>query len=235
MQLVKKIIACNSVAQVIPIFAPNIKPKPVNQLFSTFRPDLGTAMFGHSYAAPFIIDVADNDKDALSTKTNQDLTEEIRFRVLELRNRGVQLCRLQDLVFEQLTLSRLVVTEDFRILLPDFNNMEITMSPLPKAVYLLFLKHPEGILFKELHYYYEELLDIYKQISNRIIENNIVESIRDVTDPTKNSINEKCARIREAFLKKLNSIQADHYYITGKRGEPKKITLPRKLVDLQAL
>lgn len=207
----------------------------MNQLFSTFRADLGSAMYGHLYAAPFVFDIADNDKDALSTKTNQDLTEEIRFRVLELRKRGVQLCQLQDLVYEQLTLSCLVVTRDFRILLPDFNNMEITMSPLPKAVYLLFLKHPEGILFKELHNYYDELLDIYRQISNRIIENNIVESIRDVTDPTKNSINEKCARIREAFLKKLNGVQAEYYYITGKRGEPKKITLPRELVDLQAL
>lgn len=207
----------------------------MNQLLTTFCTTFGTAVFRHLNPTPFVFDVADNDKDALPTKTNQDLTEEIRFRVLELRKRGVRLCRLQDLVYEQLTLSRLVVTEDFRILLPDFNNMEITMSPLPKAVYMLFLKHPEGILFKELHYYYDELLDIYRQISNRIIENNIVDSIRDVTDPTKNSINEKCARIREAFLKQLNGIQAEHYYISGKRGEPKKITLPRELVDLQAL
>ncbi len=207
----------------------------MNQLLATFRTDLDTAMFRHLHATPFVFDIANNDKDVLPTKTNQDLTEEIRFRVLELRKRGVRLCQLQDLVYEQLTLSRLVVTKDFRIMLPDFNNMEITMSPLPKAVFLLFLKHPEGILFKELHNYYDELLDIYRQISNRIIENNIVDSILDVTDPTKNSINEKCARIREAFLKQLNGIQAEHHYITGKRGEPKKITLPRELVDLQAL
>ena len=142
---------------------------------------------------------------------------------------------LNGFIEEQPTLSRMVITKDYRIILPDYNNTEITMSPLPKAVYLLFLKHPEGIAFKQLHDYYDELLGIYKQISNRVIELNIKSSIRDITDPTKNSINEKCTRIREAFLKQFDYVYARHYFITGKRGEPKRITLPRELVDLQAL
>ena len=186
-------------------------------------------------------DVADHyfndgsDNILFADKSIDDLTDEIRQRIIELRKRGVQLHLLNELVEEHPTLSRLVITKDFRFFLPDYNNMEITMSPLPKAVYLLFLKHPEGISFKQLRYYYTELLDIYKQISNRVIESNIENSIRDLTDPTKNSINEKCARIREAFLKQFDSAYAQHYYITGKRSEPKKITLPRELVDLQAL
>ena len=186
-------------------------------------------------------DVADHyfndgsDNILFADKSIDDLTIEIQQRIIELRKRGVQLHLLNELVEEQPTLSRLVITKDFKFFLPDYNNMEITMSPLPKAVYLLFLKHPEGISFKQLRYYYTELLDIYKQISNRIIESNIENSIRDLTDPTKNSINEKCARIREAFLKQFDSAYAQHYYITGKRSEPKKITLPRELVELQAL
>lgn len=186
-------------------------------------------------------DVADHyfndgsDNILFADKSIDDLTIEIQQRIIELRKRGVQLHLLNELVEEQPTLSRLVITKDFRFFLPDYNNMEITMSPLPKAVYLLFLKHPEGISFKQLRYYYTELLDIYKQISNRIIESNIENSIRDLTDPTKNSINEKCTRIREAFLKQFDSAYAQHYYITGKRSEPKKITLPRELVELQAL
>ena len=186
-------------------------------------------------------DVADhyfndgNDNILFADKSIDDLTVEIRQRIIELRKRGVQLHLLHELVEEQPTLSRLVVDKDFRIFLPDYNNMEITMSPLPKAVYLLFLKHPEGIAFKQLHDYYDELLGIYKQISNRVIELNIKSSIRDITDPTKNSINEKCTRIREAFLKQFDYVYARHYFITGKRGKPKRITLPRELVDLQAL
>ena len=190
-----------------------------------------------------IADACFNDGDADSSSEyscymnmeDSMLVQEIRDRIKELRKRGFQLGLLRNLVEEQPTLSRLVIDKDFRIILPDYNNMEITMSPLPKAVYLLFLKHPEGIVFKQLSNYHDELLDIYKQISNRVIESNIESSIRDITDPTKNSINEKCARIREAFLKQFDYVYAQHYFITGKRGEPKKITLPRELVDLQAL
>lgn len=177
----------------------------------------------------------DNDIEDLSHKSDLTLVEEIQRRVLELRKRGIQQHLLQTLVEEKPTLSRMVITSDYRILLPDYHNTEITMPPLPKALFLLFLKHPEGIPFKQLRDYYDELLEIYKMISNRVIESNIENSIRDITDPTKNSINEKCTRIREAFLKQFDTAYACHYYITGKRGEPKKITLPRELVELQAL
>ena len=168
-------------------------------------------------------------------KSIDDLTVEIRQRIIELRKRGVQLHLLRELVEERPTLSRLVVDKDYRIFLPDYNNLEITMSPLPKAVYLLFLRHPEGIPFKRLRDYHDELLDLYKQVSNRVIESNIENSIRDITDPTKNSINEKCSRIREAFLTHFDFAYAQHYFVTGRRGEPKRITLPLELVDLQAL
>lgn len=186
-------------------------------------------------------DVADhyfndgNDNILFADKSIDDLTVEIRQRIIELRKRGVQLHLLHELVEEQPTLSRLVVDKDYRIFLPDYNNTEITMQPLPKAVFFLFLQHPEGIPFKQLDYYFPELLEIYKHVGNREIEENILHSIGDITDPTKNSINEKCSRIREAFLKHFDAAYAQYYYITGKRGEPKKITLPREFVDWQAL
>ena len=186
-------------------------------------------------------DVADhyfndgNDNILFADKSIDDLTVEIRQRIIELRKRGVQLHLLHELVEEHPTLSRLVVDKDYKIFLPDYNNLEITMSPLPKAVYLLFLRHPEGIPFKRLRDYHDELLDLYKQVSNRVIESNIENSIRDITDPTKNSINEKCSRIREAFLTHFDFAYAQHYFVTGRRGEPKRITLPLELVDLQAL
>lgn len=177
----------------------------------------------------------DNERNDFRDLSDYTLEKEIRERVLELRRRGFKMGLLHEFIEETPTLSRLVVDKDYRIFLPDYNNMEIEMSPLPKALYLLFLKHPEGIMFKELRDYRQELLDIYKKVSNRVIEDNIRSSIIDITDPTKNSVNEKCTRIREAFVKKFDSVYAKQYYITGKRGEPKKITLPRELVDLQDL
>ena len=54
--------------------------------------------------------------------------------------------------------------------------------------------------------------------------------IEDVTTPLFNSINEKCARIRGAFVGQFDDHMARNYYIDGLRGEAKKITLPRDLV-----
>ena len=105
------------------------------------------------------------------------------------------------------------------------------MTPLPKAVFLLFLKHPEGIYFKALPDYREELMEIYKIIKGPFFnEASARQSIEDVTDPLSNSINEKCSRIREAFVSKFDDSLARYYYVDGKRGEPKKIALPRTLV-----
>ena len=57
-----------------------------------------------------------------------------------------------------------------------------------------------------------------------------IQSIEDVTNPLLNSINEKCARIRGAFVGQFDDHMARHYYIDGLRGEAKKIDLPRNLV-----
>ena len=57
-------------------------------------------------------------------------------------------------------LSKLVITEDYRFVLADYNQ-EVELQPVHKAVYLLFLAHPEGIEFKKLSEYREELIGYY--------------------------------------------------------------------------
>ena len=105
------------------------------------------------------------------------------------------------------------------------------MTPLPKAVFLLFLKHPEGIMFSYLPDFREELMEIYRKLKGPFLnEASARQSIEDVTNPLSNSINEKCSRIREAFVSQFDDHLARFYYIDGQRGEPKKIALPRTLV-----
>lgn len=105
------------------------------------------------------------------------------------------------------------------------------MQPLPKAVYLLFLNHPEGILFKELPKYRQELTWIYQEITHRSDYESISKSLDAVLDPTNNSINEKCSRIKEAFLMLFDNSLAYNYYITGSASYPKRIILDRTLVS----
>lgn len=126
-------------------------------------------------------------------------------------------------------MSRLTITKDCTILLTDYQK-EIKMEPIVKAVYLLFLKHPEGITFKYLPDYRRELADIYQKIKPFGLTERAIRSIDDVTNPTLNSINEKCARIRAAFLSQFDEYMAKSYYVGGLRGEVKKIALPRSLV-----
>lgn len=160
----------------------------------------------------------------------EDLMEEIKERVLKLRQRGVAEHILEELIHPDDKPSRMVITKDYRILLPDFNNMEIKMEPLVKAVYLLFLNHPKGLLFKHLPDYRKELTKIYMNLRPTGLSDRAIQSIEDVTNPLLNSINEKCARIRGAFLREFDDHIARHYYIDGLRGERKKISLDRDLV-----
>ena len=126
--------------------------------------------------------------------------------------------------------SKLVIDDRYRIFLPDYNNIEIELTPLPKTLYIFLLNHPEGVLFKELVDYREELTEIYCRIGNRLDMEQINKSIIDLTDSRSNSVNEKCSRIKEAFLSKMDDSIARHYYVTGNRGENKLISLDRSLL-----
>ena len=168
--------------------------------------------------------------DAEGHESVDELMEEVRERINKLRQRGIAEHILEQLIHPDNRLSRLVITKDYHMVLPDYNDMEIKMEPLTKAVYLLFLKHPEGITFKHLANYREELTRIYAQLRPNGLTDKAMQSIEDVTNPLQNSINEKCARIKAAFLGEFDDYMAKYYYIDGKRGEAKEIALPRNLV-----
>ena len=166
----------------------------------------------------------------IGEENTYDLIEEVKERIAKLRQRGISQYILEQLIHPDDRLSRLVITKDYRLLLPDYNNMEIKMEPLVKAVYLLFLNHPEGIMFKYLPDYREELAHIYNKVKPWGLTDRALQSIEDVTNPLLNSINEKCARIRGAFVGQFDDHMARKYYIDGMRGEAKKISLPRNLI-----
>ena len=73
-------------------------------------------------------------------------------------------------------LSRLVITKDYRFILADYQQ-EVVLQPVHKAVYLLFLAHPEGIEFKRLGDYRKELTDYYMQTAKMMDKEKIMEGI----------------------------------------------------------
>ena len=158
------------------------------------------------------------------------IVDEVREKVKALKERGMAEKIIRKIFQEEPKLSRLVITKDMRIFLSDYNNMEIKMEPINKAVFLLFLRHPEGIVFKYLPDHRKELAEIYQMIKPLGLNERVIKSIEDVTNPCLNSINEKCARIRGAFVSLIDDDVAWNYYITGWRGQAKKIALSRDMV-----
>lgn len=158
-----------------------------------------------------------------------NLLKEVKEKVQKLKEYGLSEKEITSLFHTEQPLLKLFISKNYKLYLGD-ERREVRMEPLVKAVYLLFLKHPEGILFKHLPDYREELTRIYVKLKPMGMSERVIQSIEDVTNPLLNSINEKCARIRGAFVGQFDDHLARHYYIDGLRGEAKKIALPRDLV-----
>ena len=175
-------------------------------------------------------------------KTEEELAEEqslietakvlreLRMTVQKLRLEGVSLMAIHEFIDKQEPLSRMVITPDYRIFLPDYNDMEIEMGALPKAIYFLYLRYPEGIIYKHMQDYYNELLNIYKQLRPNTDEARLNLTITKVVNPLGNALNENIARIRKAFVEKFDEHLANNYIITGERGSQYSIPLDRELI-----
>ncbi len=139
-------------------------------------------------------------------------------------------------------LSRLLITKDYRFILVDLGNKEIELQPVHKAVYLMFLAHPEGIEFKRLGDYREELTRYYMQTAKMMDKEKIMEGVNHLVNPLDNAINEKCSRIKKVLLDMMDEYMASYYIISGHTQKHiagssriwyerlKVIKLPRELV-----
>jgi hypothetical protein len=142
-------------------------------------------------------------------------------------------------------LSRLTITQDYRFVLTDYDNKEVELQPVHKAVYLLFLTHPEGIEFKRLADYREELTQYYMATAKLMDKEKIVEGVDHLVNPLDNAINEKCSRIKKAFLELMDEYRASYYIISSHTQKHfagssrvwyerlKVIKLPRGLVNVE--
>ena len=176
------------------------------------------------------------NKLSISTEKEQEqlncsvLFDEVKERIQKLRNSGISESRIASLFYCERPLLSLTINKNYRIFLGD-NRIEVRMEPLVKAIYLLFLSHSEGIVFKDLPDYRGELTKIYSEVRPWGLSERALQSIEDVTNPLLNSINEKCARIRKAFVNAMDSEAAKPYIIKGVRGGIKKIDLPKEYIN----
>lgn len=185
-------------------------------------------------------------------RTPEEIAVELSLSVKELVNAGRKdlLLRaigaplLEELRIEaaRAKLSRLLITKDYRFFLVDLGNKEVELQPVHKAVYLLFLAHPEGIEFKRLGDYREELIRYYMATAKMMDKEKIEDGVDHLVNPLDNAINEKCSRIKKVFLEMMDDYMASYYIISGHTQKHiagssriwyerlKVIKLPRELV-----
>ena len=188
--------------------------------------------------------ITDRTPEEIAAELSQLVRELVAAGRSDLLLRSIGVSVLEELRIEaaKSRLSRLLITKDYRIILVDYDKKEVEMTPVHKAVYLLFLNHPEGIEFKKLSEYRDELLRYYMATARLMDKQTIIESVDMLVNPLNNSINEKCSRIKSIFLNMMDQYTANYYIISGHTQKHfagsskiwyerlKNIKIPRELV-----
>lgn len=116
------------------------------------------------------------------------------------------------------------ISKDFHIFIDCFGLKEILLSPLLKTVFILFLKHPEGIRIKEKQAYRQELLDIYAHIFPNLDPDIGLERINRLIAPGQNAFSENLSHLNRA-LSSILGPNASPYQVYGTKGHPRRILL----------
>ena len=106
----------------------------------------------------------------------------------------------------------------------------LALRPLVKTLFILFLKHPEGIILKQRDCYREELEKIYSTINPNIDRDDVKARIARLVDLQDNSFSEKASVLNARLEELLPAGIASDYQIQGFNGCPRKIRLNPLLV-----
>lgn len=129
-------------------------------------------------------------------------------------------------------LSSLVIDNSYSICLKEYNK-KIKMHTFPKAVYIFFLRHPDGIYLKDISDYGEELHRIYRTIMRYDWNEDVTRAkIDSLVDVSSGILNQYICRIAESFRNEVSSELARNYIISGKRNELRRIPLEKSKITL---
>lgn len=172
--------------------------------------------------------------DEIQEEDVRDTFEELGRNYERLRFKGVPLSVILEYLEKYEKISKILITDDLRIILPDYNNLEVRMTPLHKAVYLLFIYHrKDGIVLQELEKHHHDLISFYqKTLRKKVLSPRQLESINklETSYNDEESIYSILSKINKAFRNKIDEHLARHYYIEGKPREPYRISLDNDLI-----
>jgi hypothetical protein len=113
--------------------------------------------------------------------------------------------------------------------IPELGDLHIPLTPTEIAVYVLFMRHPEGLRITEIIDHRSELLGYMQQVSRNDDPASIVRMVDELCNAEKNALSERMSKIRGKLVRSLGSDLAEYYSISGPNGGEKKIKLPVEL------
>ena len=119
----------------------------------------------------------------------------------------------------------LFIDKHYNIRMGGADGFVLQLRPLVKTLFILFLKHPEGIILKQRDCYREELEKIYSTINPNIDRDDVKARIARLVDLQDNSFSEKASVLNARLEELLPEGIASDYQIHGYNGCPRKIRL----------
>ena len=119
-----------------------------------------------------------------------------------------------------------------KLFLTDLGTLEVRLTPRQRAIYMVYLKHPEGIAVAELIDHREELVNYYGRFANVSDQEHIDMALENLLDIFSGTLSTELSRIRAAFKKATGEALHNHYTIEGNSGEKKVIELDRSFVRI---
>jgi len=119
----------------------------------------------------------------------------------------------------------LFIDGQYHIRLDSPQGQEIPFRPLVRALFILFLKHPEGILLKQRVLFREELEEIYEVIAPHVDAQDRRRRVRRLTDSEENAFSENLSVLNATLNRILPLTQARDFKVQGYNGHPRRIPL----------
>ncbi len=132
---------------------------------------------------------------------------------------------------------RVLVNGDMKIVLPEYDEMEIKMPAMSRTLYILFMKLRKqgtgGIVLKNIDQYRDDIIDIYNLVKPGASERRVVQSVENLCDPFSDSLNQTISRVNRCIRNVIADKKlVEQYMITGARGEEYGIALDPELMEL---
>jgi hypothetical protein len=131
----------------------------------------------------------------------------------------------------------LLVNGDMKIVLPEYDEMEIEMPAMCRTLYILFMKQRKqgrgGIVLKNMDEYNEDIIGIYSMVKPGADHDRVVSSVANLCDPFSDSLNQAISRINRCVKNVITDKElVKQYMITGTRGEAYSINLAPEQMEL---